>query len=368
MPGGNGRSLLGRAAVGLLPAADGFASFVLVTALGIPRLAIVSNVGIGGIDSFGPFIRPGRWLRRGGGEMRFRGLDLNLLVTLDRLLTERNVSRAAERLCLSQSATSGALIRLREYFADDLLVQVGRRMTLTPRAEELAVAVRNVLLQVEGTIIERPTLDVAAVRRTVRVMTSDYVGVAYLDGVIRALQQEAPGISFTLVAPHSDASAQLARGLIDFAAMPERLLTGPHPSRTIFVDDHSVIVDADNRRVGQTLDLETFMSLRQVTVQLADGPPNYESAISDLHGNRREMDVIVSNFVSVPFMVFGTERAAVVHSRLGAIFCRMMPLRLFPAPMPLPPLRIGLQWHELCDSDPALGFVRSRLLALAANL
>ena len=91
--------------------------------------------------------------------MRFKGLDLNLLVALDVLLTERNVSRAADKLCLSQSATSGALARLREYFDDELLVQVGRKMVCTPRAQMLEGKVRAALLQIDGTIIQPPEFD-----------------------------------------------------------------------------------------------------------------------------------------------------------------------------------------------------------------
>ncbi|MGI3165373.1 LysR family transcriptional regulator [Pseudooceanicola sp. 200-1SW] len=297
--------------------------------------------------------------------MRFRGLDLNLLVTLDRLLTERNVSRAAEKLCLSQSATSGALARLREYFDDELLVQVGRKMTLTPRAEDLAVAIRNALMQIEATVIQQPTLEAATVKRNIRIMTSDYVATAFMSAAIREIQREAPGLSFTLLAPKTDATAYLSRGLIDFAVMPERFLTSEHPSRHLFSDSHSVIVDENNARIGDTPpDLETFMALRQVTVQLADGPPNYESAIADLYGNRREMDVIVANFATVPIMIAGTDRAAIVHRRLAELFCKIMPLRMFDAPMKLPLLRIGMQWHQLCDSDQVLRYVRSRLLEM----
>ena len=112
--------------------------------------------------------------------MRFQGLDLNLLVTLDRLLKERNVSRAAQKLCLSQSATSDALARLREYFGDELLVLLGRQMVLTPRAVELAAAVRNVLMQVEGRIIKRPQFDPTIARREIRIVASDFMTIAAL--------------------------------------------------------------------------------------------------------------------------------------------------------------------------------------------
>ncbi len=88
--------------------------------------------------------------------MHFRGLDLNLLVALDALITERSISRTGEKIHLSQPATSGALARLREYFKDDLLVPVGRKMVLTPLAEELAEPVRQLLLQTDAIIHRNP--------------------------------------------------------------------------------------------------------------------------------------------------------------------------------------------------------------------
>lgn len=298
--------------------------------------------------------------------MRFRGLDLNLMVALDHLLTEKSVSRAANKLFLSQSATSGALARLRDFFDDELLVPVGRKMTLTPRALELAVAIRASLMQIETTVIEQPRLELATAKRNLRVITSDYVSIAFFSKVVQSIQAEAPGISFTLVTPSSDATSQIARGQVDLAVMPERFLVPEHPSQLLFADQHAVIVDRDNQRVGDELDFDTFMALPQVSVQLIDGPPSYETALADRYGNRRKIDVLASNFSSVPFFVTGTERAAIVHHRLAELFCQMMPLRMYPTPMPLPELRIALQWHQLGDGDPLLRHVRTRILDHAA--
>ena len=90
--------------------------------------------------------------------MRFNKLDLNLLVALDAMLAERSISKAAERLHLSQSAMSNALARLRDYFDDELLVQVGRKLELTPRAETLKESVRDVLVRVDSAILAQPRL------------------------------------------------------------------------------------------------------------------------------------------------------------------------------------------------------------------
>jgi len=116
--------------------------------------------------------------------MNFHKLDLNLLVALDTLLEERSVSRAADRLNLSQSALSSSLSRLREYFGDELLIAVGRRMEPTALALSLAPSVRDILHRIQVTIQTRPTFEPATAQRRFRIMTSD-TPVSDLDERVR---------------------------------------------------------------------------------------------------------------------------------------------------------------------------------------
>ena len=124
--------------------------------------------------------------------------DLNLLVALDALLTERNVTRAGNRLNLSQSAMSGALARLRHHFRDELLVPVGRRMMLTPVADGLVAPVRDILLKVRGTLGSKPRFEAATAARHLSLAVSDYVTEILLADVLRAARCEAPLITFDL--------------------------------------------------------------------------------------------------------------------------------------------------------------------------
>ena len=131
--------------------------------------------------------------------MHFQKLDLNLLVALDALIEERSVSRAADRLNLSQSAMSSALSRLREYFGDELLVPVGRRMEPTALALNLAPAIREILQRIRVTIQARPSFDPATAERRFRVMTSDYLVEVLLADVLRELADTAPGIQMQIL-------------------------------------------------------------------------------------------------------------------------------------------------------------------------
>ena len=126
--------------------------------------------------------------------MRFNKLDLNLLVELDALLTERNISRAGERIHLSQSAMSNALARLREYFEDELLVQVGHKMEPTTRAQSLKDPVRDILVHVEASVTAQPQFVPSQSTRLFRLLISDYTLMTLVPHLQRLAYKQAPGV------------------------------------------------------------------------------------------------------------------------------------------------------------------------------
>ena len=296
--------------------------------------------------------------------MRFKGLDLNLLVALDCLLAERNVSRAAEKLCLSQSATSGALTRLREYFGDDLLVQLGRSMVMTPRAAELAPAVRKVLLQIEGTVIQRPEFDPATVRREIRIIASDYMITVALSDAIRSVKEEAPGLSFVLLAPGEAPIDMLERGEVEFVAMPDIYLSPDHPSVPLFSDDYRAIVWSGNTTVrGDALSLEEFLRMPHVVVNYTPTRPAFENWFTQRFGNERNIEVQTSSYSSLAFLLVGTQRIALMHRKLAETYATMLPLKLIPPPVEIPAVNEALQWHVYNDNDECLIWLRNRLIS-----
>ncbi len=143
--------------------------------------------------------------------MHFEQLDLNLLVALDALLTERSITAAGVRVHLTQSAMSGALSRLREFFNDELLTQVGRKMVPTPLGESLAEPVRQILLQVRATINTKPGFDPATSARHFSVMMSDYVDTVLMSEVLRRAEAVAPRVRFNLVSNDARQSHRVPR-------------------------------------------------------------------------------------------------------------------------------------------------------------
>src|SRR4051812_40500511 len=145
--------------------------------------------------------------------MRFKGLDLNLLVALDALVETRSVSAAARRLHLSQPAMSAALSRLRDYFRDELLVVSGKRMYPTAFAEGLAPQLKECLQGLDALVSSPNLFDPATAQRTFIIVASDYLTTAVLVPLVARLAERAPGVRLEIVLPDEASVAQLAEGL-----------------------------------------------------------------------------------------------------------------------------------------------------------
>ena len=162
--------------------------------------------------------------------MRFNKLDLNLLVALNALLTERSISRAAEKIHLSQPATSNALSRLRSYFEDELLVSSGRQLLLTPRAMALIEPVREVLMRIDSTIATQPDFSPLTEQRDVTLLASDFTTTVLVPRLLEVLHREAPGLRIHLRSQTQRPDEMLEQGKADFLIIPSQYLSKDHPS------------------------------------------------------------------------------------------------------------------------------------------
>ncbi|WP_434106064.1 LysR substrate-binding domain-containing protein [Paraburkholderia caffeinilytica] len=294
--------------------------------------------------------------------MRLGHFDMNLLVALDALLDTRSVTRASERLHIGASATSSALGRLREYFGDELLMQVGRRMELTPLGRSLAQPVREILLNVQSTVVSRPQFDPAQAKRNFVIRASDYLTTVLLIDVVQRLQREAPRITLHIANMTDDVPEQLDRGEVDFVIYPSASVNPAHPSQALFEDSFSCVVWAGNGLVGDTLSFDQYLALGHVAATFGDSRSvSFESLMMSNLGLSRSIEVTTTNFNTLPQLVIGTTRIATVHTRLARIYAHYLPLRLLPLPMDLPPLIEVMQWHAINNGDPAHAWLRQVL-------
>lgn len=300
--------------------------------------------------------------------MRFGRLDLNLLVALDALLTERSVSLAANRLCLSQSATSSALGRLREYFGDELLVVKGRSMILTARAEELIDPVRAVLEQIRTTVAIAPPFDPATSDRVVRVMASDYSTEVLLAGALADLERSAPSMRFEIQPMNDSPIEAIERGYVDLLLTIDYAISSDHPSVILFEDDYVVVGDASNPALSQQMSRQTYFDLGHVSARFGKSRvPAFEDWFVRRQKQQRRVEVVAPSFLSLPGLVVGTNRVATMHRRMAKIVVRHLPLVMLEIPFDIPPIREAIQWNITNNNDQALRWVVERLQDAAGD-
>jgi LysR family nod box-dependent transcriptional activator len=299
--------------------------------------------------------------------MRFKGLDLNLLVALDTLLAETSVTQAAERLHLTQSAVSNALARLRDTLGDELLVQSGRKMVLTPFAEELRSQVRDILMRIDSTVRSKPDFLPASSHRHFRIACSDFVAEAVFTDVVREMSRGAPGISLELLPLVSDGIyLELQRGDIDLIVAPDHYCRPGHLQAAIFSEPWACVAWARNSAVGDTISLAEYVQAEHVALQPM-GQVALDQYFLEQRGIKRRVMVSVPVFTWMPRLLVGTQRIATMPRRFATGFARALPLKIVRPLFDLPPLTESMQWHPSRDRDKALAWLRQVILKVAAG-
>lgn len=299
--------------------------------------------------------------------VRFNKLDLNLLVALNALLTERSITRAAERLHLSQSAMSNSLGRLRDYFEDDLLVQVGRQMEPTPRAETLREAVRDVLLRIETSVAAQPRFDCTTSDREFRLFVSDYSMAVLIPHALELAAKRGSKVRFNLLPQVNNPGRPLEHGEADLLVIPKVYCLPEHPTEIVFEDGFVCVVWSGSQHANAPMTFERYAAAAHaVMVPAAATQPAFESWFVERYGLSRRIELRTYSFSALPLLVVGTELVATVHARLARLLAPSLPLRLLPLPLPMPPFEQAMQWHKYRSTDPGLIWLRE-LLQQAAH-
>lgn len=286
--------------------------------------------------------------------------DLNLLLALETLLVERNVTRAAARLNLSQPALSAQLRRLREIFGDPLFVAARRGVIPTQHALELQGPLREALKALRSVVTERVRFDPSTADFTVAIAASDYAQCALLDRVVEILR-EAPKLRLSwkqLYVP--ELVGQMERGEVDLAVMtpdtaPKQLLTRP-----LFDERYVVIARRGHPVVEGSIDIDQLCALTHVVVSPRggsfDGPTD---AALRATGRQRRVSLSVASFLIVPELIARSDQIALVPERLVRETSR--DLQILESPIDVTGFSMGLVWHERSDAEPAQVWLRSRL-------
>ena len=303
--------------------------------------------------------------------MNLRNIDLNLLVILDALLTERNVSRAGERIGLSQSAMSAALARLRDVFHDPLLVRVGRDLALTRNAEDLIVPLKESLGKVEQILLHRPGFDPATDARTFSISASDYAGLVLLTPLVRMIANEAPNVTIHLLPRARDAARVLQTSQADIVIEPVELF-GPndYPTASLLSDRWLCAVDANHPDIeGDTLTEKQFLELPHLVYGIGD---DRQLNLADQHladaGVQRRIEVTVESFLLSPFLIKGTRLVSLVLERAARRLIGTVDIKLLESPISVPDIHEAMYWHPRHTTDPGHRWLRGKLLSVAQQL
>jgi LysR family transcriptional regulator, nod-box dependent transcriptional activator len=301
--------------------------------------------------------------------------DLNLLRSLDVLLEERNVTRAAERLFVTQQAASGALQRLRQDFGDELLTRVGRHLEPTPLAKSLVIPVRETLLAAQAALDTRPTFDAETSQATCRIAMSDYCLLVVLPRFLRLLNVRAPKIRCNVEALTKDSFERLSMGELDFvlAADDARLFGAHRPgkrlrSEAMFEDDFVCVVDPAKVDVSRGISLKTYRRLRHNSVAFGEGVATIVEMAWAASTFEYDVAVTAPSFSALIFMLPGTALIATAQRRLANTLAPRLGLVVTECPMKTAKLRENLLWHERTEQDPTHRFLREVLEAAVAEL
>ncbi|HEU4347652.1 MAG TPA: LysR family transcriptional regulator [Actinoplanes sp.] len=308
-------------------------------------------------------------MSRTSREIKVANLDLNLIVSLDALLQERSVSKAAARLGLSQPALSASLARLRRHFGDELLARAGNRYELTPLAVQLVDVTSSAMASVVRVFASAAQFDPASANREFTVIMSDYATTVLGPALAELIREQAPGVRLHVqqLATHVVDTATETLRAADGLVMPPGILSDL-PHRRLFTDDWVCMIGVDTPIDGDELTLDELGRLPMVM--------SYQTATSftpvakqlEMLGVVVNMQMVVESFVALPFLVAAVRGVGLIQKRLAGRLASAAEVRVVPCPFEPVPLVEALWWHPMYTRDAGHRWLRDLFVHAGARL
>ncbi|MFF9624612.1 LysR family transcriptional regulator [Streptomyces griseosporeus] len=299
--------------------------------------------------------------------MNLSRLDLNLVVALRALLEERNVTRAGQRVGLSQPAMSAALARLRRHFGDDLLARVGGHYELTALGQVLLDRTATAYDVLERLFASQADFDPARESREFKLIASDYAVAVFGTELARVVHEEAPGIRlrFTQTPPTVVEDTATLLSATDGLFMPHGVISD-FPATDLYDDRWVFLVADDHPTVEDRLTRRDLARLPWVTYQRTYDAPAVRQL--GMLGIEPKVEVSVDSFQSLPLLVAGTRRIALVQARLARLLEPVAAVRVVEPPYEAVPLREALWWHPVYTHDAAHIWLRETAARIGRRL
>ncbi len=311
--------------------------------------------------------------------MNIGRVDLNLLVYLDVLLRERNVTRAADQLGLSQPAMSHSLRRLRDLFEDPLLVRTSDGMAPTERAEELRPIVRELLATVDKAVQPRTSFDPESAKRVFRIMASDYAESTLMPRILLRLRESAPGVTLDVMTPSDVSYQDLEQGKIDMAINRFDALPQSFHQKDIWQDGFSCLMSATNP-VLESFTLESYLDAQHVWVSktgvgvgVGVNPDDVQrlgwvdEALSR-QGKKRRIRMFTRHYQAAMLLAEQTDLIVTLPSKAALLQRNNTRVEIRPPPFEIPPIDLKMAWSPLLHHNPAHRWMRQLTVDAAAEV
>ncbi len=298
-----------------------------------------------------------------------RNLDLNLLAVFDAIIAEGNLTRASQRMAMSQPAMSNALARLRAALDDPLFARTARGMRPTPYARLLAAPVRQALDLIQNAVSPATAFDYRSSDRHFVVAVEDYGEAVIIPRLVDWLCQAAPRLRLDVrpAAAHVLDEA-LLKGEIDLGISYFRLKSSEFRSRLLMEESLVSMVRKDHPTVGETLSLEQYAALSHVILMpRTSDTPLIDRALEKL-GLTRRVALQVPHFLSMPLIVKGTDFVCTLPRRMANVYAENFRLRILKTPVECPTIPIYLHWHRSLEGEAGHSWLRESIRELCQRL
>lgn len=311
--------------------------------------------------------------------MNIGRIDLNLLVYLDALLRERNVTKAANQLGISQPALSNGLRRLRDLFDDPLLVRTSEGMIPTERAEQLQPVIRDVLSKVDMAVQPQAAFDSANEEHLFRIMASDYAESTLFPHLLQRLRREAPGIILDILTPSDVSFLDVERGKVDMVINRFETMPQSFHQKGIWKDHFACLTSIDNP-ILQNFTLETYMDARHVWVSKTGMGIGVGMDPHDVQhlgwvdeslcniGKQRRITVFTRHYQAAMLLAEQNDLLVTLPSRAAKLQRDNPRVAILEPPFDIPPFELKMAWSPLVQHNPAHRWMRRFIIDVANSL
>ena len=299
--------------------------------------------------------------------INLRELDLNLLISLDVLIAEASVTKAAEKLNMSQSTMSYSLKRLRAILNDDILIRTSREMEVTPYARQISDRIRQILVEIQSTLLEKETFNPATAKETFKIAASDYVEATIGLSLIQQINTQAPGIRIRISNLEKETVLDtLDDNRIDIVINPGLPIKSWHVEENLYREEF-VCVFRDDNSVGE-LSPSDYLERPHILVSLRD---DFKGAYDKILENQQQSRRIIwstTHFMAVPFLIANSDCVALIPNRMAQQCAKAMNLKLLPPPIAIEGFTVSMVWHQRNRNNPTHQWLRQQIVDAVENI